>query len=136
MQLNPYLFFNGQCQSAFQFYEQCLGGKVETIMPYEGSPMEDQVPPEWRNKVMHAELTVNNRVLMGSDGMPGEYEVPKGFSVSLNMDDPAKAEQIFQALAENGTVSMPIQETFWAIRFGMVTDQFSIPWLINCDKPA
>ena len=136
MQLNPYLFFNGQCQSAFQFYEQCLGGKVETIMPYEGSPMEDQVPPEWRNKVMHAELTVNNRVLMGSDGMPDEYEVPKGFSISLNMDDPTKAEQIFQALAENGTVSMPIQETFWAIRFGMVTDQFSIPWLINCDKPA
>ncbi len=136
MQLNPYLNFNGQCETAFKFYEQCLGGKIEATMTYGESPMADQTPPEWRNKIMHASLIVGDKVLMGADGPPDRYEEPKGLSVLLGIDDPAEAERIFHALAENGTVQMPIQETFWAARFGMLVDRFGIPWMINCERSA
>jgi PhnB protein len=74
--------------------------------------------------------------LMGSDATPEHYEAAKGFRVTLGMNDPANAERVFHALAENGKVSMPIQETFWAVRFGMLVDQFGIPWMVNCEKPA
>ena len=136
MQLNPYLMFNGQCETAFRFYEQCLGGKIEAMLTYGGSPMTEHVPPEWRDKIMHASLMVDGKILMGSDSMPEQYEETKGSSVSVSMDDPTEAERIFQALAEGGTVQMPLQETFWAVRFGMLTDQFGIPWMINCDQPT
>jgi len=134
MQLNPYLTFNGQCEAAFKFYERCLDGKIVAMMTYAGSPMEEQTPPEWRNKVMHARLMVGDEVLMGSDAPPERYEGAKGFSVTLGIDNPADAERIFHALAQNGTVQMPIQQTFWAARFGMLVDQFGTPWMINCEK--
>ena len=96
--------------------------------------MEDQVPAEWGSKIMHAELRIGDRVLMGSDCPPEQYEPAKGTSLMISIEEPEKAEQAFNALAENGTVTMPIQETFWAAKFGMLTDQFGIPWMINCDK--
>jgi PhnB protein len=134
MQLNPYLNFNGQCEAAFKFYEQCLGGKIVSMFTYEGTPMADQVPPAWRNKIIHATLMVGDKVLMGSDAPPERYEKPKGSSVFVAVKDPAEAERIFNALAKNGTVSMPLQQTFWAQRFGMLVDQFGIPWMINCEQ--
>lgn len=109
MQINAYLLFNGQCEEAFKFYEKCLGGKIEAMMTHAGTPMESHVPPEWRNKILHAKLVVGNTELMASDAPPGHYEKPDGFSVSLGLNDPAEADRIFQALAENGTVKMPIQ---------------------------
>ncbi len=136
MQLNPYLTFNGQCEAAFKFYEQCLGGKIVAMLPHAGTPAEEHVPAEWRNKIMHARLIVGDDVLMGSDAPPDRYEGSKGFSVTLGVDDPAEAERVFNALAEKGTVQMPIQETFWAVRFGMLVDRFGIPWMINCEKTA
>jgi PhnB protein len=136
MQLNPYLTFNGQCEAAFKFYERCLAGKIEAMIPHAGTPAEAHTPPEWRNKILHARLIVDGQVLMGSDAPPDRYQAPKGISVSLQVTDPAEAERIFQALAENGTVQMAIQETFWAARFGMVADRFGIPWMINCERPA
>jgi PhnB protein len=136
MQLNPYLMFNGQCEAAFRFYEKVLGGKVETVMTYAGSPMADQTPPEWRNKVMHARLQVGDKTLMGSDPPPGQYEPMKGFSVTLSIDDPGEAERIFRELSENATVRMPIQKTFWAARFGMLVDQFGTPWMVNCEQAS
>ncbi len=136
MQLNPYLNFNGQCEAAFKFYERVLDGKVEAMMTHAGTPMEAQVPPEWRNKIMHARMTVGDKVLMGSDAPPEHYEQAKGFSVSLSVADPGEAERVFHALAENGTVRMPIQKTFWSARFGMLVDQFGIPWMVNCDQAA
>jgi PhnB protein len=136
MQLNPYLMFNGQCEAAFKFYEKALGGKIVAMMTYAGSPMEEQTPPEWRNKVMHGRLTVGDEVLMGSDAPPGRYEAAKGFSVTLGIADPAEAERVFHALSANATVQMPLQETFWARRFGMLVDQFGTPWMINCEKAA
>jgi PhnB protein len=132
MQLNPYLTFNGQCEAAFKFYERCLGGKIEAMIEHAGTPAEQHVPPEWRKKILHASLTVGGEVLMGSDAPPDRYEEPKGFSVSLQIKDPADAERIFAALAENGAVRMPLQQTFWAHRFGMLVDRFGTPWMINC----
>lgn len=134
MQLNPYLMFDGQCKAAFEFYEQCLGGKDLYLMTHGESPMADQVLPEWRDKIMHASLIVENLSLMGSDCPPEQYEAPKGFSVSINLDDSAKAEQLFQALSEGGKIQMALQETFWAVRFGMLIDRFGIPWMVNCEK--
>jgi PhnB protein len=136
MQLNPYLHFNGQCEAAFKFYEQCLGGKTVFQMTYGESPMADKTSPAWRGKIMHASLVVKDKVLMGSDVTPDRYVAPKGFAMSLNIQDPAEAERIFNVLVENGTVGMALQPTFWAERFGMLVDQFGIPWMINCEKPA
>jgi PhnB protein len=133
MQLNPYLLFNGQCEAAFKFYERIFGGKIEAMIPHEGTPAAEHVPPEWRKKILHARLSVGDEVLMGSDAPPDRYEAMKGFSVTLGIDDPAEAERIFHALAENGTVRMPIEKTFWALRFGMLVDQFGTPWMINCE---
>ena len=136
MQLNPYLTFNGQCEAAFKFYENCLGGKIEAMLTHEGTPAEQGVPPEWRKKILHARLTVGDQELMASDAPPERYEKPQGFSVSLNVNTPAEAERIFHALAENGKVQMPLEQTFWAIRFGMLVDRFGIPWMINCEQAA
>jgi len=134
MQLNPYLTFNGQCEAAFKFYERVLGGKIEAMMTFGSSPMAEQTSPEWRNKIMHARMTVGDQVLMASDAPPDRHEAMKGIMVTLGIDDPKEAERIFRALADKGTVRMPIQETFWAARFGMLTDQFGTPWMINCEQ--
>lgn len=134
MQLSPYILFNGQCEAAFKFYEQCLGGKITAMVTHENTPAEANVPAEWRDRILHARLTVGDWVLMGSDAPPERYEAPRGFSVTLGIDDPAEAERIFNALAEDGTVRMPLQQTFWAARFGMLTDRFGIPWMINCEQ--
>ena len=136
MQINPYLVFNGQCEAAIRFYEQCLGGKVETVIPFGDTPASEHVPAEWRKKIMHATLIVGGQVLMGSDAPPDRYRQPQGMSVSLNIEQPAEAERIFQALATDGHITMPMQETFWAARFGMVTDRFGIPWMVNCEKSS
>ena len=127
MRLNPYLMFSGQCETAFKFYEQCLGGKIGAMMTYGSSPMAGDVSPELRDKIMHTNLVVGDQELMGSDSPPELYEATQGFSVSLNLDDPVEADRLFHALADGGAVRMPIQETFWAARFGMLVDQFGIP---------
>jgi PhnB protein len=133
MQLNPYLLFNGNCADAFKFYEKCLGGKIVTMMPHEGTPAAEQVPANWREKIIHARMTVGDHVLMASDVPPDRYAPMKGFGVSFTADSPADAERIFKALSEKGTVGMPMQQTFFAVRFGMVVDQFGTPWMITCE---
>jgi PhnB protein len=136
MQLNPYLTFDGQCEAAFKFYAKVLGGKIEAMITYGGSPIAEQTQPEWRNKIMHARMTVGDKILMASDAPPDRYEAMKGIMVTLGIDEPGEAERIFHALSEDGTVQMPIQETFWARRFGMLVDQFGTPWMVNCEKAA
>ena len=135
MHINPYLSFKGQCEAAFKFYATVLGGTIEAMMTHEGTPMADHVPAEWRAKIMHARLKVGDQLLMGSDSPPQFQETPQGFNVSVQISDPAEAERVFHALVEGGTVKMPIGETFWALRFGMLVDQYGIPWMINCEKP-
>ncbi|MFQ5564619.1 MAG: VOC family protein [Parvularculaceae bacterium] len=136
MQLNAYLSFNGNCEEAFRYYEKHLGGKIEGMFPFEGSPMEGDMPPDWKKKIMHASLRIGDEVLMGADPPPAHYSKPQGVSVSISVKDPAEAERIFAALADGGEVAMPIAETFWAQRFGMVTDRFGAPWMVNCEKPV
>ena len=134
MQLNPYLSFNGQCEAAFKFYERCLGGKIECMMTYESRPGEYPVPPEWDKKILHATLKVGDQALMGADVPAGRYQKTQGFSLTLGLKDQAEAERIFKELAEEGTVEMALQETFWAVRFGVLVDRFGIPWTINCER--
>jgi PhnB protein len=136
MKLNPYLTFDGRCEAAFKFYEKVLGGKTEAMMTYGSSPMAEQTQPEWRDKIMHARITVGDQMLMASDAPPDRYQAMKGFMVTLGIDDPAEAERVFHALSEGGTVQMPIQKTFWAARFAMFVDRFGTPWMINCEQPA
>lgn len=136
MQLNPYLSFDGQCEAAFKFYQRCLGGKPNGTMTWGESPMADEVSPEWHKKVMHTSLLIGDRDLMGSDNPPEQYEKPQGFAVSVSIDDPAEAERAFKALSENGTVTMPFQQTFWTACFGMLVDQFGIPWMVSCERAA
>ncbi|MBV9182406.1 MAG: VOC family protein [Acidobacteria bacterium] len=136
MQLNPYLHFNGQCEEAFTFYRSCLGGKIEALLRHQDAPCDTHVPEDWKGKVMHARLVFGDQAIMGCDAPSQCYKTPQGFSASLETKDAAEAEQIFSQLAQDGTVEMPIQETFWAIRFGMVIDRFGIPWMVNCSKAA
>ena len=132
MKMHPYLTFDGQCEAAFKFYEQCLGGTNLDVRTFAGSPAEEHVPAAMRDKVLHASLQVGDQVLMGSDGPPERFVAMSGFWVSLHPTDPAEAERVFEALAEGGTVTMPLAPTFWAKSFGMVTDRFGAPWMVNC----
>ena len=134
MRWNPYLMFDGRCEEAFRFYEKCLGGKIVTLAPFGDTPACAHVPPEYRNRIMHARLEVGDQVLMGSDTTPQHpHEGVKGSSVALQLKDPAQAERVFNALADGGTVTMPMQETFWAARFGMLVDRYGVPWMVNGD---
>jgi PhnB protein len=134
--LNSYLNFNGQCAAAFQFYERCLGGKIQMMMTYGESPMAERVAPEWCDKIMHVTLAVGDGLSMGCDAPPQRYEKPQGLFVQIEIEHAADADRLFQALSENGTVRMPLQQTFWTARFGMLIDQFGTPWMINCSQPA
>ena len=134
MGITVYLTFGGTCQDAMSFYGEALG-VTPRFYPFAGTPAEADVAPEWRDKMMHAGLTYQDTLFMASDWMgPGEISY-SGFSVSLNTASIEEAERLFAALAAGGTVTMPIAETFWALRFGMFTDKFGVPWMINCDRP-
>lgn len=134
MKLIPYLNFDGDCEAAFEFYERVLGGKIGDKMTWEASPEENNISSSRAHQIMHMNMTLGDQEIMGTDAPPEYFEEPKGTSVLLAIDDPERAESVFTALGENGTVKMPIQETFWAARFGMLVDQFGTPWMINCDK--
>ena len=135
MKLNPYLIFEGTCEEAFKTYAKVLGGEIVAMMQAEGTPSGECWPKEWGKKIIHARLVVDGVALMGSDCPPDHFEKMQGFSVALNIKEPAEAERVFNALAEGGTVRMPLEETFWAVKFGMLTDRFGTPWMINCEKP-
>ena len=134
MKLNPHIAFGGQCEEAFKFYERCLGAKIVTMLSYGDSPMAEQVPADWRSKILHATLTVGENVLMGADVLPEQYQPPRGFHIAVGIQDPGEAERVFEALSEGGTVQMPIQKTFWAVRFGVLLDRFGISWEVNCEQ--
>ena len=136
MQMNAYLSFRGDCEAAFTFYAECLGGTVGQLFRYTGSPMAKDVPADWQNKIMHGSVTVGGQVFMGGDVAPERYESPKGFSLSLHLDDTTQAEHVFQQLATRGQIVLPLEKTFWAARFGMLIDRFGMPWLINCGEPS
>jgi PhnB protein len=134
MLCNPYLIFKGNCREAFKAYEKILGGKVTAMMTYGETPAAEHTDASSHDMIIHARLTFGDNVLMASDSPPSHYEPMKGISVALHVDTAEEAERLFKALAEGGDVKMPIQETFWAIRYGMLVDRFGTPWMINCAK--
>lgn len=136
MQIHAYLAFNGQCRDAFSFYEEVLGGEITTMMTFGESPMASEVPKDWHPRILHAALSVGDSLLMASDNPPDQESPATGFSVSLFVEDPNEAERLFDALVEGGEVKMPMQETFWASRFGMLKDRYGTPWMINASKEA
>lgn len=135
MNLQPYLIFDGQCEDAFHFYRQHLGGELTAMMRFDEMPGGEPVPEGAARRIMHARLEVDGFVLMASDNHPDHpYEGIKGCSISLGVAEVAEAERLFAALSEGGSVQMPLQETFWAARFAMLVDRFGVPWMINCER--
>lgn len=131
-----HLHFRGNCSEAFRFYAATFGGRVVFSMTYGEAPGAEHSPPEVRDQVIHARVDLGEDALLGCDVPPDRYEKPRGFNVMASAPEPGDAERLFGVLAEGGTVTLPIQETFWAHRFGMCTDRFGTPWMVNCAKPA
>lgn len=137
MKLATYLMFEGNCREAFTFYEKVLGGKILAMMDHRGTPAEAQVSPEWKDKILHACLEVGGQMLMASDAPPGRSDGPmRSVFVNAMVATPEEAERVFADLSEGATVTMPIGETFWSPRFGMLKDRFGTNWMVNCDMPA
>jgi PhnB protein len=137
MKIHAYLMFDGQCEDAFRFYAECLDGKLERLMRYAEAPDNacGELPAEYQQRIMHACLMVGDQLLMASDTAPPYvYEGIKGCSISLSVDSIAEAERLFAALAKQGQVQMPMQATFWATRFGMLTDRFGVSWMVGCEQ--
>lgn len=135
MQLHTYLNFDGRCEEAFNFYRQALGGEILFMLRNGESPMAKDMPADQHNRVMHARIRIGEQIIMGSDMQDGCMEKPQGFHITVNTTDPSEAERVFTALKPNAEIRMALDETFWAQRFGMLVDQFGIPWMVNCEKP-
>lgn len=135
MQVVTNLTFDGNCEEAFARYARVLGATLTFSLRYGDSPMAAQVPDSWRNKIAHCTLTLaDGGRLLGNDSVPGTYEPSRGFSLTTNPADAEAARSVFDALADGGQVTMPLQETFWALAFGTLIDRFGIPWAINCEQ--
>jgi PhnB protein len=131
--LNPYLAFDGTADKAIKLYESALGAQTETVSRFGDVPGSD-TPPEHKNRVMHAVLRIGEGVIMISDGPPGKPVAVEGnVHITLDFDDPAELTQRFDALAKGGKITMPVQDTFWGAKFGMLTDAYGIQWMLNCD---
>jgi PhnB protein len=128
MKTIPYLNFDGNCAEAFRFYAEVLGGEL-SLLTHEEAPME--MDAGWEGKILNAHLVSGDAEIMGSDLPPGSATKPQGMYVSLHVDSRTDAERIYGVLAEGGRVSMPLDRTFWAERFGMLVDRFGTPWMIN-----
>jgi PhnB protein len=135
MELNTYLMFGGNCREAFEAYEQALGARIVAISTYGESPGGENTPAQDRDKIMHVRLQGDGWVLMGSDDCKGPYKGIEGCSQAVNVASVAEAERVFAALADGGTVTMPLDKTFWAERFGMLKDRFGVGWMVNFDLP-
>jgi PhnB protein len=132
--IEPYLFFNGRCEEAIEFYREALGAKVETMMRYKESPEPPPpglVPPGFENKIMHASFRIGRTTVMASDGSSSNKASFEGFSLGLHVSSEAEADRAFNALAEGAKIKMPLAKTFWSPRFGMLEDRFGIGWMIN-----
>jgi PhnB protein len=134
MKINTYLHFDGNCDEALKFYERALGAKRVMTMRYGECPRAAETTEEMRDKVMHGRIAAGDNVIMASDAPPGRYKSPTGFSINIGVDTVEEAERVFGALSEKGEIHMPLEETFWAHRFGMLVDQFGVPWMVNCEK--
>jgi PhnB protein len=137
--IQPYLFFNGSCEQALEFYRKALGAEVQFMMRYKESPEPPKpgmVPPGFENKIMHCSFRIGQTTLMASDGCSAEKAHFQGFSLSLSVPSEAEADRAFAALADGGQVRMPLAKTFWSPRFGMLVDRYGIGWMISVPRPG
>jgi len=134
MQVNAYLNFGGNCAEAFRYYEKHLGGKIEMLMTFAQAPADLKTPAAWKDKVLHARLSLGDTAIMGAD--TENYQPMRSFYLSLTFDSDAEAERAYKVLADGGEVQMPIQETFFASRFGQCRDKFGTSWMVLHMKPA
>lgn len=131
--VHPYLSFNGNCEEAINFYKDNLGGELLYIQRYGESPMKGMGPDDG---VMHCTLKIGDTNIMACDNPEGPPAAAgSNISLAIGSNDPAGADAMFEKMSEGGNVTMPMQETFWAARFGMLTDKFGVNWMFNCDKP-
>jgi PhnB protein len=132
MQVKQYLFFDGKCEEAIEFYKKTLGAKVDMMMRFKDNPdpQPGSCPPGAENKVMHAAMHIGDSLVMASDGMAGGKPEFKGFSLSVDAKNEAEADRIFNALGQGGQVQMPLTKTFFSPRFGMVADRFGVSWMV------
>jgi len=134
MHVQPYLFFNGRCEEAIEFYQKTLGAEVAMLLRMKDSPEPAQpgmVPPGSENKIMHTTFRIGDTTLMASDGRCEGQPNFQGFSLSVAVPNEAEANRVFAALADGGQVQMPLAKTFWSPRFGMVADRFGVSWMIS-----
>ena len=137
--MQAYLFFNGRCEEAIQFYRKALGAEVEMMMRYKESPEPPPpgaVAPGSENKIMHASFRIGQTTVMASDGCASGKTDFQGFSLSISVPTEAEADRAFAALAEGGQVQMPLMKTFWSPRFGMLVDRFGVGWMVNVVPPG
>lgn len=130
--IEPYLFFGGRCEEAIEFYKRALGAEVQMMMRFKESPEpQRQLPECFDDKIMHASFRVGATTIMASDGQCAGDPAFEGFSLSITLPDEAEAERIFNALSEDGLVTMALAPTFWAPKFGMLQDRFGVGWMIS-----
>jgi PhnB protein len=134
MKMNTYVNFAGNCADAFRFYEKHLGGTIGMMMTHGQAPDQSRINPEWTNAVLHARVSIGGTELMGAD-IPSAQPMRSAY-LSLGVDSDAEAERIFSALSDGGEIFMPIQETFFATRFGQLRDRFGINWMIIHERPV
>lgn len=131
IQMNPYLNFSGKCREALAFYQECFGGEILALQSF--GDANSNMPEEFKDNVMHAEFKAEGIYLMASDGRPGAEPLAGGnVTLSLHFVDVAAQEKIFAALAQGGKVTLPLEDSFWGARFGLVTDRFGMDWMLNC----
>ena len=135
MAVHPYLFLSGTCRDAFTRYQEIFGGEL-ALLPMSDMPSEEAVPAVQADLIMHAALTFDGGLLMGSDDPTGDGGAMRGVAINYTVPDVASATRAFEALADGGEVTMPLAETFWAPLFGMCVDRFGVPWMVNAEAPA
>lgn len=131
MRISPHLCFDGRYREAMHFYQNVLGGAIETMLTYGETPLAQSTDPRWHDRIVHATLLLGGLELTGVDMPPGSYEPPQGFFVTLTIDGEVRGKAVFDALSEGGSIRLPFQETFWSPGFGVLVDKFDIPWEIS-----
>jgi PhnB protein len=134
MQVSVHLTFDNQCRAAFERYCELFGGEIVNITRFSETPDGENVPDDWQDAVIHGSMKIGDSVIAGADIPPERFQKSQGFFMFVDIPEPKEAERIFAALAEGGDVQMPMQETFWAKRFGVVNDRFGTPWEVNCSQ--
>ena len=136
MKITTYLHFSGNCEEALNFYVKALGAKVVMLLRYSETPAVKESSPEMQQKIIHGRIAVGDNLIMASDGPAERVSKPGGFAINIGVDSPEEAARYFNALSEKATICMPLEETFWAHRFGMLTDRFGVSWMVNCEKKS